>query len=72
MKKEDKGLMKMVGVFMRTMKAVAWSFVGIRSRKGYENDISRISPWGLVLAGWLGGLMFVGVLVGIVSWVVAK
>jgi hypothetical protein len=30
--------------FLRTVKAVAWSFVGLRSRGDYEEDVKNLNP----------------------------
>ena len=60
------------GSFVQTMKAVAWSFFGVRKRSDLENDVSRLNPVHLVIAAVLGGLLFVGVLLLLVNWVVAS
>lgn len=55
----------------RTVKAVAWSFVGLRSRGAYEEDIQRLSPLHIVAVGLVGVFVFVAALVLLVKWVVA-
>lgn len=61
----------MSGMF-RSIKVVAWSFLGIRSREGYQNDLARVNPLHVVLIGLLGAVLLVAGLVGLVRWVVAS
>ncbi|OYT89647.1 MAG: hypothetical protein CFE46_04415 [Burkholderiales bacterium PBB6] len=60
------------GTFLGTMKAVAWSFFGVRRGADYEKDVSQINPVHLVIAGLLGAAVFVGTLVVLVKWVVGS
>ena len=55
---------------LRTAKAVAWSFVGLRSGKEFEKDTQQLNPIHVVIAGFAGVALFIGVLVLIVNWVV--
>ncbi len=59
------------GSLLRTVKAVAWSFVGLRRRADFEQDVERLSPIHIVVVGLLGAAMFVGGLILLVRWVVA-
>ncbi|WP_369821612.1 DUF2970 domain-containing protein [Rhodoferax sp. OV413] len=54
------------------MKAVAWSFVGIRKRSGFEDDLAKISPLHVIAVGLVAVLLIVLGLVVFVNWVVAK
>ncbi|MAF05746.1 DUF2970 domain-containing protein [Herbaspirillum huttiense] len=56
--------------FGATMKAVFWSFFGVRKRKDYESDAARLNPVHVIIAGILGAVIFVAVLVSIVKLVV--
>jgi len=56
--------------FGATMKAVFWSFFGVRKRKDYESDAARLNPVHVIIAGILGAAIFVAVLVSIVRLVV--
>lgn len=56
--------------FAQTMKAVFWSFFGVRKRKDYESDAARLNPVHVIIAGILGAVIFVAVLVSIVKLVV--
>jgi hypothetical protein len=58
--------------FLRTVKAVAWSFVGIRRNSEYEQDQGRLNPFHIIAVALVGVALFVGGLVLLVSWVVAK
>ncbi|WP_338720382.1 DUF2970 domain-containing protein [Herbaspirillum sp. DW155] len=51
------------------MKAVFWSFFGVRKRKDYESDAAQLNPVHVIIAGILGAVIFVAVLVSIVKLV---
>lgn len=56
----------------RTIKAVAWSFVGLRAKGDYEEDIKNLSPLHVIAVGLVGIFVFVAVLVLLVNWAVAR
>jgi cytochrome b561 len=58
------------GSFAQTMKAVAWSFFGVRKSSEYEKDVSQLNPVHVVIAGLIAVLVFIGVLIAVVHWVV--
>ncbi|OZI77172.1 DUF2970 domain-containing protein [Bordetella genomosp. 12] len=58
--------------FLQTLKAVAWAFFGVRKGAGYRQDIAQLNPVHVILAGLLGAVLFVVVLVMIVRWAVAS
>ncbi|MET0382859.1 MAG: DUF2970 domain-containing protein [Burkholderiaceae bacterium] len=58
--------------FGRTIRAVAWSFLGIRRSKDHEQDVKQLNPIHVVIAGVIGAALFVGVLVLLVHWVTAS
>jgi len=58
--------------FGATMKAVFWSFFGVRRRCDYEHDAARLNPVHVIIAGVLGAVIFVTVLVVVVKLVVAS
>jgi Protein of unknown function (DUF2970) len=58
--------------FGRSIKLVAWSFLGIRSKSGYQEDLAKVNPMHVVLVGLVAALMLVFGLIGMVHWVVAK
>ena len=57
---------------LQTIRAVAWSFLGIRRSKDYEQDVARLNPVHVVIAGLIGAAVFVGALVLLVNWVVGS
>lgn len=60
------------GSIWRTIKAVGWSFVGLRSRGEYEKDVEQLNPVHIVIAALVGVLVFVGCLILLATWVVGK
>lgn len=57
--------------FLRTLKTVAWGFLGLRKRAGHDDDAAKMTPGHLILAGLLATVIFVLVLIGIVRLVTA-
>ena len=57
---------------LQTMRAVAWSFLGIRRSTGYEQDVQKLNPVHVVIGGIVGAAVFVGVIVMLVRWVVSS
>jgi Protein of unknown function (DUF2970) len=55
---------------LRTIKAVAWSFVGLRSGREFEKDTQQLNPIHVVIAGFVGVAVFIAVLLLIVNWAV--
>jgi len=60
------------GSIFSSVKAVMWSFVGLRSRGGYEKDVAQLNPVHVVIAGLVGVFVFVGGLMLLATWVVSK
>lgn len=60
------------GSFWQTVKAVGWSFFGVRKASGYEEDVAKINPLHVIVAGVLAAALFVLGLVLLVKWVVAS
>ena len=58
--------------FLATMKAVFWSFFGVRKKSDYEKDVAQLNPIHIVIAGVLGAIIFITVLLTIVKTVLAK
>ena len=57
---------------MRSVKAVAWSFLGIRKSSEFQEDIDKITPLHVLGVGLVAGLLFVIGLIVLVNLVVAK
>jgi hypothetical protein len=58
--------------FAQTVKAVAWSFLGIRKRAGYEQDVQKLNPVHVIVAGIIGAILFILALLAVVRWVVGS
>ena len=58
------------GTLVQTLRAVAWSFLGIRRSADYAADVQRLNPVHLVIAGVFCAALFVAALVLLVKWVV--
>ena len=58
--------------FGATMKAVFWSFFGIRKRKDYEADSANLNPVHVIIAGVIGAALFIGALVVLVRIAVSQ
>jgi len=56
--------------FARTVKAVAWSFIGIRKNSEYKQDLAQVNPFHIIAVGIVAAALFVGGLIALVNWVV--
>ena len=56
--------------FRATVRAVLWSFLGVRRFNDYRQDATALDPKAVVVAGVLGGVLFVLALVALVQLVV--
>ncbi|MBX9715380.1 MAG: DUF2970 domain-containing protein [Burkholderiaceae bacterium] len=63
---------KRSGSFLQTMRAVGWSFFGVRKSADYEKDVSQLNPVHVVIAGVLGALVLIAVLATVVNWVLSS
>ena len=59
-------------LLLHTIKAVAWSFIGIRKNSDYQEDLGKLNPLHIIAVALVGVALFVGGLVLLVNWVVAK
>ena len=60
------------GSFLQTLRAVAWSFFGVRRSADYAQDVQKLNPVHVVIAGVLGAALFIFVLVMLVRWVIGS
>ncbi|MFG6465524.1 DUF2970 domain-containing protein [Roseateles sp. BYS87W] len=60
------------GSFLQTLSAVAWSFFGVRRGRDHENDMARLNPVHVLIAGVLGAALFVLMLVLVIRWVISS
>ena len=58
--------------FLASMKAVFWSFFGVRKRRDYEDDAVNLNPFHVILAALLGLALFIGVLLLLVRLAVSN
>lgn len=59
------------GSLLGTVKAVLWSFVGLRKASDLEQDSVRLNPLHVILVGFGAVFVFVAALIVLVNWVVA-
>jgi len=57
--------------FGATVKAVLWSFFGVRKKSGYDEDTQKLNPVHVIIAGIIAAVLFVLGLLMIVKMVVA-
>ena len=55
---------------LRTVRTVLWSFIGIRKRSGYEEDLGKANPFAIIAVALAIVVVFVGGLIALVNWVV--
>ena len=55
---------------LRTAKAVAWSFIGIRKNSEYQEDLGKLNPFHVIAVALVAVALFVGGLIALVHWVV--
>jgi hypothetical protein len=55
---------------LRTVKAVAWSFIGIRKNSGQQEDFEQLNPLAIVAVALVAVALFVGALITLVNWIV--
>ena len=50
------------GSFLQTMKAVAWSFFGVRKSSDYAQDVAKINLIHVIVAGIIAAIVFVAIM----------
>ena len=58
--------------FLATMKAVFWSFFGVRKRSDYEKDAANLNPVHVIIAGLIGAAIFIGLIMLAVRFAVSQ
>ena len=56
----------------QTLRAVAWAFFGVRRSADHAQDVRKINPVHLVVAGLFSAAIFVLALVLLVQWVIGS
>jgi len=68
---EEQEVTRRKASFAATMKAVFWSFFGVRKKRDYEEDAAQLNPVHVIIAGLIGAALFIAILIIIVRMVVA-
>ena len=58
--------------FRATLRAVAWSFFGVRKGSDYDKDVSQLNPLHVIAAGVIVAAVFVVGLILLVRGVVSS
>jgi hypothetical protein len=67
-----KKAMRRKGSLLRTVRAVGWSFFGVRKSRDLERDAGELNPLHIVIVGVVVAALFVAALVVLVNWVIAS
>ncbi len=57
---------------LQVVKAVFWSFLGVRKRAEHESDMTQLKPAQVIVAGLIGAAFFVLSLVLLVKFVISR
>lgn len=57
--------------FMATMVAVAWSFIGLRRKKDFDEDVGGLNPVYVIIGGLIGTAIFIALLLTVVHLLVS-
>ena len=55
---------------LRTVKTVLWSFIGIRKKSAYEEDLGKANPFHIIAVALVAVGIFVAGLITLVNWIV--
>jgi len=58
--------------FLDTLKAVSWSFFGIRKNSEFQKDAKKLNPMHLIIVAMTLTIVMVAGLIGLVNFVVSK
>ncbi len=58
------------GSLPRTVRAVAWSLIGLRKGSEYQQDVEKINPLHIIAVGLVAVFLLVVGLIGLVNWIV--
>ncbi|HEY0821505.1 MAG TPA: DUF2970 domain-containing protein [Rhizobacter sp.] len=67
-----KDAVKRKGSFGQTLRAVGWSFFGVRKSAEHEKDMAQLNPVHVIIAGVIAAVVFIAALVLIVRWVLSS
>lgn len=60
------------GSFGQTLRAVGWSFFGVRKSAEHEKDVAQLNPVHVIVAALIGVGVFITILVLLVRWVLSS
>lgn len=55
------------GSLLRTVRAVAWSLIGLRKGSEYQQDIEKLNPLHIILVGLVAVFLLVVALIALVN-----
>lgn len=61
---------KRQGALPRTVRAVAWSLIGLRKGSEYQQDVEKLNPIHIIAVGLAAVFLLVLGLIALVNWVV--
>lgn len=56
---QNKAIVEDKASLFQVIKLVLWTMIGVRSQKGYQDDIAKIKPKQAIIAGIIGAVFFV-------------
>ena len=57
--------------FLYSLRAVVWSFTGLRRKSDFDTDSAKLNPVHIVIAGFLVVACLIGVLITVVKFAVS-
>ena len=57
------------GSLWRTIRAVGWSFFGVRKNSGVQDDVTKLNPLHIIAVALVAVALFVCALILFVRWV---
>lgn len=58
------------GSLRRTVRAVAWSLIGLRKGSEYAQDVEKLNPIHIIVVGLVAVFSLVLALIVLVNWIV--
>ncbi len=58
------------GSLLRTIRAVAWSLIGLRKGSEYEKDLEKLNPLHIIVVGLIAVFLLVISLIALVNFIV--
>lgn len=58
------------GSFLRTIRAVAWAFFGLRKGSEFRRDMEKVNPLHIIAVGLIAIFLLVISLIVLVNWIV--